>query len=107
AAKGANVVIHAAAQVGDWGALRRFEDANVAGTRNVLDAAEGAGAGRFVHVSSVAVYGRQWGQVLSEATPYHLTGDAYCDTKIAAEEAVWERHGTVRVRQRCVRPSAS
>jgi nucleoside-diphosphate-sugar epimerase len=106
AVKGADVVIHAAAQVGDWGARRRFEDANVAGTRNVLDAAEGAGAERFVHVSSVAVYGRPNVKLIAETTPYGVSGDAYCDTKIAAEEAVWERHRAGRIRATCVRPSA-
>jgi nucleoside-diphosphate-sugar epimerase len=106
AVKGTDVVIHVAAQVGDWGARRRFEDANVAGTRNILDAAEAAGVERFVHVSSVAVYGRQGPDLITESTPYHVSGDPYCDTKIAAEEAVWERHRAGRLRVSCVRPSA-
>jgi nucleoside-diphosphate-sugar epimerase len=106
AVKGSDVVVHAAAQVGDWGARRRFEDANVGGTRNVLDAAETAGVERFVHVSSVAVYGRQGPKLITEAAGYHVTGDPYCDTKIAAEEAAWERHRAGRLRVTCVRPSA-
>lgn len=104
AARGMDVVVHAAAQVGEWGTRRRFEDANVAGTRAVLDAAEAASARRLVHLSSVAVYGRQTGAAIPESAPYHLTGDRYCDTKIAAEKVVWERHRAGAVRAVCVRP---
>jgi nucleoside-diphosphate-sugar epimerase len=104
AARGVDVVIHAAAQVGEWGTRRAFEDANVAGTRNLLDAVETSGAERLVHLSSVAVYGRQRGEKLAESTPFQITGDRYCDTKIGAERAVWERHREGRIRASFVRP---
>ena len=45
---GADVVVHAAAHLGDWGHPAEFERVNVQGTRNVVDAARRAGraAGR-------------------------------------------------------------
>jgi nucleoside-diphosphate-sugar epimerase len=51
--EGADAVIHVAGVVN---AAHRagFAEGNVDGTRNMLAAAEGAGAGRFVHVSSLA-----------------------------------------------------
>lgn len=104
AARGMSLAIHAAAQVGEWGARSAFEDANVSGTRNLLDALEEAAVPRIVHVSSVAVYGRQQGSAIAESTPYQTTGDRYCDTKIEAESLVWQRHHAGRVRAAFVRP---
>lgn len=57
---GQHVVIHSAAWVG-YGLpakkLPLFRRTNVEGTRNVLHAAERAGVGRLVHVSSIAAIG--------------------------------------------------
>jgi nucleoside-diphosphate-sugar epimerase len=103
AAHGRDTLVHAAAQAGDWAGRRAYEDANVAGTRNLLDAAEAMGAARVVHVSSVAVYGRRRGRV-DEGAPYERTGDGYTDTKIAAEQLVFERHRAGRLRCSVVRP---
>jgi nucleoside-diphosphate-sugar epimerase len=103
AAHGRDTVVHAAAQAGDWAARRAYQDANVAGTRHLLDAAEAMGAVRFVHVSSVAVYGRRRGPI-DESAPFQPTGEGYTDTKIAAEQQVWERHRAGRLRCAVVRP---
>jgi nucleoside-diphosphate-sugar epimerase len=54
-ARGCEVVFHAAAHVEDWGDPATFERVNVTGTRNVLVAAQRAGARRVVHVSTEAV----------------------------------------------------
>ena len=53
---GAEVIVHCAAHLGD-GARDRFRRVNVAGTHALLDAAVRARVRRFVHVSSIAVYG--------------------------------------------------
>jgi nucleoside-diphosphate-sugar epimerase len=103
AAHGREAVVHAAAQVGDWAGRSAYEDANVGGTRNLLDAAEAMGATRFVQVSSVAVYGHRRG-LIDEAAPFAATGDGYIDTKIAAEQLVWERHRAGRLQCTAVRP---
>jgi nucleoside-diphosphate-sugar epimerase len=57
AARGCAAVIHCAARTGVWGPLSLYMEANVQGTRNMLSAARGAGAGIFIHASSPsAVY---------------------------------------------------
>src|SRR5688572_15494079 len=40
---GCDTVFHAAAEVSEWGPREQFERINVAGTRNVLDAARASG----------------------------------------------------------------
>jgi nucleoside-diphosphate-sugar epimerase len=59
---------------------------NVDGTRNLAAEAVRAGARRFVHLSSVSVYGRVAGVPIDEDHPFRRTGDPYGDTKIEAEE---------------------
>lgn len=56
AARGCDVVFHAAAAITPRGGWEAFRTTNVEGTRNVVAAARAAGA-RLLHVSSVAVYG--------------------------------------------------
>ena len=102
--RGIDVVIHAAAHAGEWGTRRQFEQANVEGTVNVLDAVEGARTARLVYISTVAVYGHRQGRV-DEAMPLQSDGSAYGDTKVAAERTVWERHHAGRVRAAVVRPA--
>jgi 2-alkyl-3-oxoalkanoate reductase len=55
AVEGVEAVVHLAARVSASGAWSRFEETNVAGTRNVIGAARKAGVTRFVHVSSPSV----------------------------------------------------
>ncbi len=55
AAAGADCVIHLAARVGVVGTSADFFHTNVVGTRILLAAAQRAGAGRFVYVSSPSV----------------------------------------------------
>lgn len=57
AAEGCRAVVHAAAFLGRTSSWERFREVNVEGTRHVLGEAVRAGCPRFVHVSSVAVYG--------------------------------------------------
>ena len=52
---GVDTVFHGAAHFRLWGTPRIFHAMNVEGTRNVLDAAAGAGVRRLVHVSAAAV----------------------------------------------------
>jgi nucleoside-diphosphate-sugar epimerase len=63
---------------------------NVEGTRHVLEAAADVGVERFVHISSIAVYGISPREGTSETDPYQPCGLFYCDTKIEAEEVAFK-----------------
>jgi nucleoside-diphosphate-sugar epimerase len=91
------LVVHTAAIVSEWGRWGDFVRVNVGGTRNVLDAAERAGAERVVHVSSVAVWGCDFRRELGEDEPPHPYGNPYVDTK-GASEVIARHHGAVVVR---------
>src|SRR5260370_12123063 len=57
AVDGADVVYHCAARVGDWGPWRAYKVNIVDATQHLLDACRKVGIGRFLHVSSIGVYG--------------------------------------------------
>jgi len=88
ATQGCEVVFHFAAVVNNFVPLSSYYRVNVTGTRNLADAALQSGVERFVHASSIAVYGlKQTGQ-LCEASPHVRSGDAYPDTKLEAEDQI-------------------
>ena len=85
---GHDAVVHLAGAVGygqTWAICRAL---NREGTRAVAAEAARAGARRFVHMSSVSVYGRVHGVRLTESSPSRKIGDPYGDTKIDAEGIV-------------------
>lgn len=55
ATAGVDAVIHTAAKAGVWGRPRAFYQANVVGTRNVIDAMHRCGVKRLVYTSSPSV----------------------------------------------------
>src|SRR5262249_54346831 len=61
ALEGVEAVVHCAARVARRGNRDDFFRDNVDGTRHLLEAARRAGVERFVHVSSIAVYGVERG----------------------------------------------
>ena len=74
-----------------------FWDVNVVGTRNLLKALEAHPPKRFVFISSVAVYGNTFGELLTEQSPV-LARDPYGQSKIQAEAEVMEwcqRYGVI------------
>lgn len=86
AVDGCDVVFHCAAVVGDrvsWAAGRAV---NVDGARRVAKVADKTGVKRFIHVSSVAVYGFDAG-TYDEGSPRVCPGEPYIDTKSRGEEA--------------------
>jgi nucleoside-diphosphate-sugar epimerase len=91
---GASTVYHCAARVGDWGPWRLFRQSVLEATCNVLAACKAAGVGRFLHVSSISVYGHprlREGEWLSEDSPLGVDlwwADHYCRAKILAEQEV-------------------
>jgi nucleoside-diphosphate-sugar epimerase len=86
AVEGASAVVHAAGAIGAQVDRETADRVNAAGTRNALTAAADAGATRFVHLSSVIVYGLAEGTYAEDA-PLARVGDPYGDSKVAAEEA--------------------
>ncbi|MER5777570.1 NAD-dependent epimerase/dehydratase family protein [Streptomyces sp. NPDC002039] len=108
AAADRDTVLHSAARVVDHGSRAQFHEANVAGTRRLMDAARAAGAGRFVFVSSPSALMRiREGDRLDidESTPYpDRFFNLYCETKARAEQDVLaahtERFTTVALRPR-------
>jgi nucleoside-diphosphate-sugar epimerase len=89
AADWCGAIVHAAAWTG--GPELPPEDAwrtNVAGTVGVIRAAQDAGVGRLIYISSVAVYGVNRAPVVDESMPTPPVGQLYPDSKIAAEAAV-------------------
>jgi nucleoside-diphosphate-sugar epimerase len=77
---------------------------NALGTRNVLDAAIGGGAGRVVHLSSVTVFGFAFPDGVDESYPTEPNGVPYVDTKIASEALVLRAHGAGEMASVVVRP---
>lgn len=91
AAQGCRAVVHIAA----WTGGAELSEAaglsvNVEGTRNVLAAAQAAGVERFIYLSSVAVYGLNRAPLIDETAATPPVGQAYPDSKIAAEKLVRE-----------------
>ena len=87
------------------GVKKEFYQTNVEGTENILKAAVEAGVKKFIHMSSVAVYGLNPPDGADEDTAYQPCGNLYCDTKIAAEEIVWAYHRDKRLPVVVIRPT--
>jgi nucleoside-diphosphate-sugar epimerase len=81
---GTDVVIHAAAALPITSRDAIFS-VNVDGTQRLLDAAREAGVGRFIFVSSTAVYGVPEKHPIEESDPLIGVGP-YGESKIAAEK---------------------
>lgn len=97
AMKGCDAVIHAAAKAGMWGRYIDFYQANVSGTRQVLEACQYVGINRLVYTSSPsAVYQGHGLEGADESLPYPHSFDGYYpQTKAAAEKMVLEANSPV------------
>jgi 2-alkyl-3-oxoalkanoate reductase len=100
----ADALLHLAAHVGDQGTLEQFERVNVEGTRNVVEAAAAGAVRRFVHLSSVAVYGRPAQGRITEEWPTKKIGLPYEDTKTEAERVAFRRGAVLGLEVAAVRP---
>ncbi len=74
------------------------------GTRNVVEACRDASVRRLLHVSSAAVYSHNRPAVVTEDLPVRPSRRVYGDTKIAAEQVVWQAHAAGEVTATMVRP---
>jgi len=102
--RGADVLVHAAAAVGDAPSAAEMERVNVGGTRAVIEAAKAAGVPHVVHLSSTAVYGRPDHGRVTEGWPTRPSGMPYEDTKTAAERLAHERGRELGISVVSVRP---
>jgi nucleoside-diphosphate-sugar epimerase len=94
AMEGCRLAFHvAAATTGDLATQRR---ANIDGTRCVVEAAAAQSIQRFVHVSTIAVYGYSRQGIIHETDPMTPGDEPYSTTKAEAErlvQAIADAHG--------------
>jgi nucleoside-diphosphate-sugar epimerase len=104
-------IYHAAARVGDWGPWGDFLRVSVEGSRNLFDAAEQCGVPRFIHISSISVYGHrnEPGLVVDETAPLGVKvhrWSYYTRAKVMAEKDLWARQAAgCKVKFTVIRPS--
>jgi nucleoside-diphosphate-sugar epimerase len=89
-----------------WG---EHEQANVAGTLNVVDAAHGAGVRRVVHMSTFGIYRWSLLRTLTEQSPQlqgeRRQGGPYRATKQLSELRAWERAKCLGIGLTTLRPA--
>ena len=86
--QGCDLVFHVAAVTN--GTMAHQRRVNIEGTRYTALAAARAGVERFVHVSTLAVYGFRVPAIVNEDAPLSPKRDAYNITKAGAETALQE-----------------
>jgi nucleoside-diphosphate-sugar epimerase len=99
------IVVHLAARSTPWGPLAAFHRDNVVATARLVDASARAGAKRFVHASTPAIFSerRHRLELRSGSAPAARPANHYARTKLEAERIVInERRMTTIV----LRPSA-
>jgi nucleoside-diphosphate-sugar epimerase len=103
--KGHDTVIHLAGAVGHqtW---KNCLSINSDGSRNVIKQAIKAGVIRFIHMSSVSVYGRLPDIKITEEQPCKKIRDPYGDTKIEAELVIRKFSEKNRIDLTVLRPTA-
>jgi predicted dehydrogenase/nucleoside-diphosphate-sugar epimerase len=88
--EGCDAVIHCAIGT-DWGQRREIFAVTVDGTRRLAEAARAAGVRRFVHFSTISVYGDEGAMTgpIDESTPVRPTpGSIYGESKAEAERVL-------------------
>jgi len=100
----AQVVVHTAALVTNAMNDEDMWRVNVLATRNLISAAARHGVRRFVHVSSIVVYGNAAVGELDEDHPVHAHGGSYVLTKLASEHVALAAHAQHDIDVVIVRP---
>ena len=91
AMRGVSAVVHLAAKVTGAGDYTHFEETNVRGTKNVLDAASHSpSVCNFLYLSSIAVYDGTRAGVVYENEILRPTGWHYADSKKQTEKMLRE-----------------
>jgi len=102
--RGADVVFHTAAVVAEDGPMDLYQRVNVQGTRVVAETARACGVKRFVHLSSVMVYGFDYPRNVSEEGPFRGEHNPYCQTKIESDALALALHEPGRFEVTVIRP---
>jgi 2-alkyl-3-oxoalkanoate reductase len=109
ACEGMDMVIHGAAAVGSFGEWDHFYETGVLGTERLIDAAHEKGVRRFIHLSSIAVYGlKAHHGPVDEDTPFDRAPQPwnhYVREKVMAEDILWRAHADKRIQATAIRPS--
>lgn len=88
--EGCDAVVHCAIGT-EWGQRRQIFAVTVDGTRRLAEAARDAGVGRFVHLSTMSVYGDEGkltGQLDESMPAQPIRGSEYGESKAEAERLV-------------------
>jgi nucleoside-diphosphate-sugar epimerase len=105
ALEGAEVVVHCAAKVGDWGPVEDYRALNVHALRGLLEVCKGRSLRRFVHLSTLGVYAARHHYGTNESEPLparHI--DGYTQTKVEAERLVLDFYRSYGVPAVVLRP---
>ncbi|BBD99849.1 hypothetical protein SAMIE_1033500 [Sphingobium amiense] len=104
---GVDAVFHAAALFTMWAAPADFERVNIAGTANMLAAAQAEGVARFVYISAAGVVmgdGKPMRDVTEDAPLAYPSWAPYLSTKARAQQLVLDANGTAGVRTAVIMP---
>lgn len=101
---GVDVVIHTAALVSNARDDADMWRVNVLATQALVDAAIRHGVRRFVHISSIVVYGNDACGELDEEQPVHAAGGSYVRTKLASEFPVLSAQARRQIEVTILRP---
>jgi nucleoside-diphosphate-sugar epimerase len=83
----ADVIVHCAAKVGDWGPVEEYRKVNVESLRVLLDACKGQALSRFILMSSLGVYPMRNHNGTDETQPLPRSHrDGYSQSKVEAEQ---------------------
>jgi nucleoside-diphosphate-sugar epimerase len=88
ALEGCQLVFHFAGVLNDFKPRSFYDKVNVEGTNNLALAAIDSGVERFIHTSTVMVYGMKAAKNINEDSPYCTSNDNYCDTKLEGEQVI-------------------
>lgn len=104
--KGCQYVIHAGGKFSFWGDEGEFEDVNVNGAKNIMDACREEGVERVIHVSTVVLIGTPDAtSIIDENHPVNPQ-DPYQRSKWHAEQLVKSYHTDFDVPAIILRPGA-
>ncbi len=102
----ANIVVHCAAHIGDWGPAEKYRAINVVALEHMLGIVQASdNFSRWIQVSSLGVYPARHHYGTDETTPPSLTGlDGYTKTKAEAEVLINDHINRHRLPAVIVRP---
>jgi nucleoside-diphosphate-sugar epimerase len=102
---GCEVVFHFAGVLNEFKPWSYYYQVNVEGTRILAEAALKAGVQRFIHASTVYVYGMKAGTGITEKSPHVRSGDPYSDTKLEGHAIIYQLYKNQGLPSIIIQPS--